>query len=313
MTDGKKPFWLRFVASGDAGTDTHSAYAVYTRKYDVEIDAAKLDDVLGPLTGPQREAFDAAYNAFEHGLAGWRTAFDIECIEAAHRLALALKSEQRRDTVISFLIDHSGSMKGQRLLVAAAMISGLAESLVSLGIKVEILGFTTVSWKGGRARTDWKLWRTRSPGRLCELLHIVYREAASIDPRAPRSLRQMLRPDLPKENIDGEAVEWAALRLAGHSETRKVLLVLSDGAPVDDSTIMANDQRYLPAHLKRVIAGIEAEGAIAIGAVDICSGFAKRSFATVAEVDDLLSLGTVTLGMIERLVVSQPKLPLENA
>ena len=307
MSDGKKPFWFRFVASGERHAAKYPSYAVYTKRYDVQVDAADLDSVLGPLTGQAREGFDAAFNAFEFGLAGWRTAFDIECMETGRWLSQALTRERRRDTVVSFLVDHSGSMKGQRLLMTAAVISGLTESLIGLGIKVEILGFTTASWRGGRAREDWKLWRKRNPGRLCEILHFVYRDAASTEPRAPRSLRQMLRPDLPKENVDGEAVEWAAKRLMGRAEVRKILLVLSDGAPVDDSTILANDDQYLPAHLKHVVASIEADGAIAIGAVDICSGYAKQSFSSVAEVDDLLSLGTVTLGMIKRLVAPQPE------
>jgi cobaltochelatase CobT len=306
MSDGKKPFWFRFVAgSGSAPADAPLPYAVYTTAYDLEIDATDLDSALGPLSGPEKEGFDAAFNAFENGLAGWRMAFDIECVEAGHWLAAAITREQRRDTVVSFLIDHSGSMKGQRLLMTAAAISGLAESLLALGAKVEILGFTTTSWKGGRARDDWKLWPKRNPGRLCELMHIIYRHANTAHPRAPLSLREMLRPDLPKENVDGEAVEWAAARLRSRLETRKVLLVMSDGAPVDDSTILANGEDYLPAHLKRTVASIEAEGDIAIGVVDICSGYAKRSFSHVAEVDDLLSLGTVALGMIKRLLAPQ--------
>jgi cobaltochelatase CobT len=308
MTVDKKPFWQHFFSGGESGTDTSSDYKVYTTKYDIQTDADDLDHVLGPLVGKEKDAFDAAYGAFEQGLAGWRTTFDIACLESAHGLAHALTLEQRHDMVVSLLIDHSGSMKGQRLLMVAAMIASLVQSLIGLRIKVEVLGFTTVSWKGGHARKDWLRWRNPRPGRLCELLHIVYREASSVNPGMPWSLRNMLRPDLPKENIDGEAIEWAARRLRGRPETRKVLLVLTDGAAVDDSTILANGVEYLYDHLKRVVAGIEAEGTIAIGAIDICSNYAKKTYSCVAEVDDLMSLGTVTLAMVARLVAPQPRL-----
>ncbi|HJW40865.1 MAG TPA: hypothetical protein VJ476_06520 [Rhizomicrobium sp.] len=298
------PSWLRLVS--DTGNPSLPNYKAYTTAYDREVPASELDSVLGRLSAPAKEGFEAAVAAIEHGLAGWRTAFDISCMEAAARIAERLSRERRADTVVSFLIDHSGSMKGQRLLMAYATISALVDCLCGLGFKVDVLGFTTVSWRGGRARRDWQLWRRRKPGRLCELLHIVYRDASDEKPGMSWSARQMLRPDLPKENVDGEAIEWAVRRLRDRSEKNKVLVVLSDGAPVDDSTIMANDLEYLPGHLKSVVAQIEADGEVSIGAVDICSGHGKRYYATATEIDSLLDLGAATLKLVERLVAPAP-------
>jgi cobaltochelatase CobT len=306
----KPSFWTRFIADALKGASRpDGGYAVYTKDYDLEVEATELDHVLGPLTGEEKSAFEAACHEFDQGMSGWRVRFDITCMEAAERIAARMPRERRRETVVTLLIDHSGSMKGQRLLAAAATASAIVDCLCGLDIKVEVLGFTTVSWRGGRAREDWKRRKLDKPGRLCELLHIIYRSADDPHPGIGRGVRQMLRPDLPKENIDGEAIEWALGRLRDRVEPNKVLIVLSDGAPVDDATLHANGPDYLFDHLKAVVSRIEAEGDIAIGAVDICSGHARRVYADVAEAETPLGVGTATLAMIERFVTPRPDPP----
>ena len=281
------------------------SYAVYTRRHDRVVNAGQLDSVLGPLSSDARVAFEAACAAYQSGLMGWRASLDIAAIAVGARIGAPLTREQRHDITVTFLVDNSGSMRGQRMLLAAATMTSLTDMLVSLGISVEVLGFTTVSWKGGKARNTWGWWRRPKPGRLCEVLHIIYRDASEQSLGIPWSIRNMLRPDLPKENVDGEAVEWAAERLLKRREGRKVLLVLSDGAPVDDSTILANSLDFLPNHLKAVIREIEQTGLFAIGAVDICSGHVKDFYGTFEEVDVASDLGTKTLTLLERLIAAR--------
>lgn len=280
------------------------SYAVYTRRYDRVVKAGELDSALGPLSLGARAAFEGACTAYQSGLMGWQASLDVAAIATGARIGTALSQEQRHDTAVTFLVDNSGSMRGQRMMLAAATMTSMTDMLVSLGASVEILGFTTVSWKGGRARRTWRWRRQSQPGRLCEVLHVIYRDASEQSPGGPWSIRNMLRPDLPKENVDGEAVEWAAQRLLTRPEARKILVVLSDGAPVDDSTILANSLDFLPDHLKSVVKGIETDGGMAIGAVDICSGHAKNYYTAVEEVDVASDLGVKTLALLERLFVT---------
>jgi cobaltochelatase CobT len=283
------------------------SYAVYTRRHDRVVGAGELDSILGPLSSDARAAFEAACAAYESGLSGWQASLDVAAIETGARIAAALTAAERRDTAVAFLVDNSGSMRGQRMALATTTVASLTDMLVSLGISVEVLGFTTVSWKGGKPRRTWRWLRRPRPGRLCEVLHIIYRDGRDQSSRVPWSIRNMLRPDLPKENVDGEAVEWAAQRLTDRRETRKILLVLSDGAPVDDSTILANSLDFLPDHLKSVVRGIEQEGRIEIGAVDICSGHAKNFYDVFEEVDAASDLGVKTLALLERLIARNDK------
>ena len=195
-----------------------------------------------------------------------------------------------KDTVVCLLIDNSGSMRGRPITVAALSADILARTLERCGVKVEILGFTTRSWKGGKARDEWiKNGRPPNPGRLNEIRHIVYKSANEPWRRSRLNLGLMLREGILKENIDGEAIEWAHSRLSQRSEQRKILMVISDGAPVDDSTLSTNAGSYLDKHLRNTINKIEEETKtelLAIGIGHDVTRYYKQAL-TIVEVDQL--------------------------
>ncbi|NQV47840.1 MAG: cobaltochelatase subunit CobT [Rhodospirillaceae bacterium] len=175
-----------------------------------------------------------------------------------------------RDTVVSLLIDNSGSMRGRPITVAAMSADILARTLERCGVKVEVLGFTTRAWKGGQAREKWADdGKPADPGRLNDLRHIIYKAADMPWRRARRNLGLMLREGLLKENIDGEALLWAHSRLLGRPEQRRILMVISDGAPVDDATLSANPGNYLEKHLRDVIHWIETRSDVELTAIGI--------------------------------------------
>ncbi|MDP3492513.1 MAG: cobaltochelatase subunit CobT [Hyphomonadaceae bacterium] len=186
-------------------------------------------------------------------------------------LSFKMEDESKfRDTVVTLLLDNSGSMRGRPIMVAALCADILARTLERCGVKVEILGFTTQAWKGGLSREDWiKAGKPATPGRLNDLRHIIYKAADAPWRRVRRNLGLMMREGLLKENIDGEALLWAHDRLMGRAEQRKILMVISDGAPVDDSTLSVNVGNPLEKHLREVIAHIEGPASpvelIAIG------------------------------------------------
>lgn len=186
---------------------------------------------------------------------------------------LSFKREKQtdfRDTVVTLLLDNSGSMRGRPITVAAMSADILARTLERCGVKVEILGFTTRTWKGGRSREHWLAHgKPQGPGRLNDLRHIVYKPADAPWRRARRSLGLMLREGLLKENIDGEALLWAHARLVARTEQRRILMVISDGAPVDDSTLSVNPGNYLERHLREAIGWIETHSPIELIAVGI--------------------------------------------
>ena len=175
-----------------------------------------------------------------------------------------------RDTVVTLLLDNSGSMRGRPITVAAACADILARTLERCGVKVEILGFTTKAWKGGQAREAWlSAGKPGSPGRLNDLRHIIYKAADAPWRRARRNLGLMMREGLLKENIDGEALDWAHNRLLARSESRRILMMISDGAPVDDSTLSVNPGNYLERHLRWVIQQIEDKSPVELIAIGI--------------------------------------------
>ena len=175
-----------------------------------------------------------------------------------------------RDTIVSLLIDNSGSMRGRPITVAAMSADILARTLERCGVKAEILGFTTRTWKGGKAREKWiEDGKPPDPGRLNDLRHIVYKDADMPWRRARRNLGLMLREGLLKENIDGEALMWAHNRLLSRPEQRRILLIISDGAPVDDSTLSTNPGNYLEKHLRDVIYWIETRSNVELTAIGI--------------------------------------------
>jgi cobaltochelatase CobT len=175
-----------------------------------------------------------------------------------------------RDTVVTLLIDNSGSMRGRPISIAAISADIMARTLERCGVKTEILGFTTRAWKGGQAREAWlAAGRPAGPGRLNDLRHILYKKADEPWRRARKSLGLMMREGLLKENIDGEALLWAHNRLIGRPEERKILMVISDGAPVDDSTLSVNHGAYLERHLRQVIGWIEGKSPVELCAIGI--------------------------------------------
>ncbi len=276
-------------------SDADPHYKVFTGEFDEEIKAedlaepvelerlrAYLDQQLEPLKG----AVSRLANKLQRRLQAqqnrsWEFDLDEGILDAA-RLArivanptvpLAYKQEKDtefRDTVVTLLLDNSGSMRGRPISIAAICADVLARTLERCNVKVEILGFTTRAWKGGQAREKWlQEGRPQLPGRLNDLRHIIYKSADAPWRRARPNLGLMMKEGLLKENIDGEALEWAYRRLVNRREARRVLMVISDGAPVDDSTLSVNPANFLEKHLRDVIAMIERKKQIELLAIGI--------------------------------------------
>jgi len=208
-------------------------------------------------------------------------------------IALSYKRERDadfRDTVVTLLIDNSGSMRGRPITVAAMCADILARTLERCAVKTEILGFTTRAWKGGQSRERWvQEGKPRNPGRLNDLRHIVYKAADAPWRRSRRAIGLMLREGLLKENIDGEALNWAYRRLLTRSEHRRILMVISDGAPVDDSTLSVNPGNYLERHLREVIKEIEGRNAVELIAIGIGHDVTRyyRRAVTIVDAEEL--------------------------
>ena len=195
-----------------------------------------------------------------------------------------------RDTVVTLLLDNSGSMRGRPITVAATCADILARTLERCGVKVEILGFTTRAWKGGQSRESWlQAGKPGNPGRLNDLRHIIYKSADAPWRRARRNLGLMMREGLLKENIDGEAVDWAHKRLLARTEQRRILMVISDGAPVDDSTLSVNPGNYLEKHLRWVIDEIENRSPVELIAIGIGHDVTRyyRRAVTIVDAEEL--------------------------
>jgi cobaltochelatase CobT len=196
-----------------------------------------------------------------------------------------------RDTVVTLLLDNSGSMRGRPIMVAACCADILARTLERCGVKVEILGFTTRQWKGGQTREQWLgAGKPGSPGRLNDLRHIVYKAADAPWRRARRNLGLMMREGLLKENIDGEALAWAHSRLIARPEQRRILMMISDGAPVDDSTLSVNSGSYLERHLRQVILEIETRSPVELIAIGIGHDV-TRYYSRAVTITDAEELG----------------------
>lgn len=296
------------------------AYTVYTDAFDEIIDAADLcePEELTRLRGHldqqlagHQGVITRLANRLQRKLLAkqtrsWEFDLDEGLLDTA-RLArvvtnptypLSYKLEQEtefRDTVVTLLLDNSGSMRGRPIGVAAMSADIMARTLERCGVKVEILGFTTKAWKGGRARERWLAsGKPGNPGRLNELRHIIYKAADTPYRRARRSLGLMLREGLLKENIDGEALLWAHNRLIGRPEQRRILMVISDGAPVDDSTLSVNSGNYLDRHLRDVIGWIEGQSPIQLVAIGIGHDVTRyyRRAVTIVDADQLGSTMT---------------------
>ncbi len=295
--------------------DDGTAYRAYTRQYDEEISAEdlcdpdeltrlrqQLDQQLQHLQG----VISKLANRLQRRLLAQQTRsweFDRdEGLLDAGRLsrvvvnplqALAYQREQEmefRDTVVTLLIDNSGSMRGRPITVAAMCGDILARTLERCAVKTEVLGFTTRAWKGGQSREKWvQDGKPRNPGRLNDLRHIIYKSADSPWRRARKNLGLMLREGLLKENIDGEALLFAYRRLLARPEHRRILMVISDGAPVDDSTLSVNAGNYLEKHLRDVIREIEGREAVELIAIGIGHDVTRyyRRAVTIVDAEEL--------------------------
>ncbi|MDD2705261.1 MAG: cobaltochelatase subunit CobT [Acidocella sp.] len=296
-------------------SDDNSSYRAFTRVNDEEIDAEDLCDPeelsrLRQLLDQQLQHLHAVVaklaNRLQRRLLAQQTRaweFDLEegMLDPARLsriivdplLALTYKREldtDFRDTVVTLLIDNSGSMRGRPITVAAMCGDILARTLERCAVKVEVLGFTTRAWKGGHSREQWvAAGKPQHPGRLNDLRHIIYKAADTPWRRARKNLGLMLREGLLKENIDGEALLWAYRRLLSRPEHRRILMVISDGAPVDDSTLSANAGNYLERHLRDVIREIEAREAVELIAIGIGHDVTRyyRRAVTIVDAEEL--------------------------
>ena len=314
MTDGESP-------GGEPGQNPYQmepspdVYRIFTDQYDEVIDAADLCDPeelerlrnmldrhlenLNQMIGKLANRLQRKLMAFQNR--SWE--FDLEegLLDAGklHRVvtqpfsALSYKQEQDtkfRDTIVTLLLDNSGSMRGRPITIAAVTADIMARTLERCGVKVEILGFTTKAWKGGQSREYWQgAGKPAMPGRLNDLRHIIYKSADQPMRRARKSLGLMLREGILKENIDGEALVWAHDRLINRAEDRRIMMVISDGAPVDDSTLSSNSGNYLEKHLRQTIAMIENKSPVQLLAIGIghdVTRYYKRA-VTITDVDQL--------------------------
>ncbi len=296
-------------------SDDHAAYRAFTRSFDEEIDAEDLCDPdelsrLRQQLDQQLQHLHAVVaklaNRLQRRLLAQQTRaweFDLEegMLDSARLsriivdplLALTYKRERDtdfRDTVVTLLIDNSGSMRGRPITVAAMCGDILARTLERCAVKVEVLGFTTRAWKGGQSREQWiAAGKPATPGRLNDLRHIIYKSADAPWRRARKNLGLMLREGLLKENIDGEALLWAYRRLLARPEHRRILMVISDGAPVDDSTLSVNAGNYLERHLRDVIRDIESRNAVELIAIGIGHDVTRyyRRAVTIVDAEEL--------------------------
>jgi cobaltochelatase CobT len=307
-------------------SDADPNYRVFTADFDEEIRAedlaepaelerlrAYLDQQLEPLKG----AVGRLANKLQRRLQAQQNRsweFDREeGILDAGRLARVVaspttplsfkveKDTEFRDTVVTLLLDNSGSMRGRPISIAAICADVLARTLERCQVKVEILGFTTRAWKGGQSREAWlQAGREQQPGRLNDLRHILYKTADTPWRRARENLGLMMKEGLLKENIDGEALEWAHRRMVARPEARKILMVISDGAPVDDSTLSVNPANYLEKHLRDVIAMVERRRAVELIAIGIGHDVTRyyQHAVTITDVDQLAGAMTEQLATL---------------
>ncbi len=312
------------------------AYKVFTTEFDEIVRAedicaadelARLRGILDRQLAPLQRVVARLANRLQRRLMaqqnrGWDFDLDEGILDAA-RLSrvltdplapLSFKMEREtefRDTVVTLLIDNSGSMRGRPISIAAICTDILARTLERCGVKVEILGFTTVNWKGGKARRKWLAeGKMPNPGRLNDLRHIIYKAADEPWRRARRNLGLMMREGLLKENIDGEALIWAHSRLLARPEQRRILMVISDGAPVDDSTLSVNSGTYLERHLRQVIEEIETRSPVELIAIGIGHDVTRyyRRAVTIIDAEELGSAMTEKLAeLFEEQEASAPR------
>ncbi|MEQ1670591.1 MAG: cobaltochelatase subunit CobT [Hyphomicrobium sp.] len=300
-------------------------YKTFTRAYDEEIAAEELStpeelERLRAFLDKELKTLAAVVSRLANKLQrkllaqqnrGWDFDLDEGVLDAARLTriitdpmhALSFKRERDtdfRDTVVTLLLDNSGSMRGRPIMVAACCADILARTLERCGVKVEILGFTTKAWKGGQSREEWlAAGKPSGPGRLNDLRHIIYKTADAPMRRAKNSLALMMREGLLKENIDGEALAWAHSRIVNRPEQRRILMMISDGAPVDDSTLSVNSGSYLEQHLRQVIHEIENKSPVELIAIGIGHDVTRyyRRAVTITDASELA--GAITEKLVE--------------
>jgi cobaltochelatase CobT len=312
-------------------------YRAYTTKFDETVKAEELCDIaeldrlrayLDKQLAHLQSAVGRLANRLQRRLMAQQSRawdFDLEegIIDAA-RLSrvvldpmhpLSFKAERDtdfRDTIVTLLLDNSGSMRGRPITVAATCADILARTLERCGVKVEILGFTTRAWKGGQSREAWlQAGKPPNPGRLNDLRHIIYKAADAPWRRARRNLGLMMREGLLKENIDGEALAWAHARIVARPEQRKILMMISDGAPVDDSTLSVNAGNYLERHLRHVIEEIETRSPVELIAIGIGHDVTRyyRRAVTIVDAEELAGAMTDKLAELfnEQAAAAAPR------
>ncbi len=307
-------------------SDADPHYTVYDSSHDEEIKAedlaepielerlrAYLDQQLDPLKGAvsrlanklQRRLQAQQNRSWEFDLEeGMLDAGRLARVVASPTTPLSFKIEKDtefRDTVVTLLLDNSGSMRGRPISIAAICADVLARTLERCNVKVEILGFTTKAWKGGMAREKWlNAGREQQPGRLNDLRHIIYKGADAPWRRTRANLGLMMKEGLLKENIDGEALEWAHRRMVNRHEARKILMVISDGAPVDDSTLSVNPANFLEKHLRDVIAMVERRRQVELLAIGIGHDVTRyyNRAVTITDVEQLAGAMTEQLASL---------------
>ena len=225
--------------------------------------------------------------------------------------SLSFKKEKDldfKDTIVTLLIDNSGSMRGRPITIAAICADILSRTLERCSVKVEILGFTTKNWKGGKSRETWtKSDKPKNPGRLNDLRHIIYKGADTHWRQSKNNLGLMLKEGLLKENIDGEAISWAFNRIKTRKEERKILMIISDGAPVDDSTLSVNSGDFLEKHLKKMVKFIESKSDVEILAIGIGHDV-SRYYNKAIKITDIHELGDVMISQLSGLFQTKNKL-----
>jgi len=298
-TPGEPP---EYVPPGIPTSDASPNYRIYDADDDEMINAedlcdaeelsrlrAFLDQQVAPLKGAVGRLRSWEFDREE----GMLDAGRLARVVSNPTTSLSFKVEKDtdfRDTVVTLLIDNSGSMRGRPITIASVSADVLARTLERCRVKTEILGFTTKAWKGGTARQKWiEAGRPQNPGRLNNLRHIIYKAADAPWRRARNNLGLMLREGLLKENIDGEALEWAYRRLMFRPEQRRILMVISDGAPVDDSTLGTNPSHYLEKHLRDVIKMVETQRRVELVAIGIGHDVTRyyRRAVTITDADQL--------------------------
>ena len=301
----------------------HNNYKVYTHEFDEVAKAENLESIEEILK--LRTNLDQQLNSFKHVITklanklqrqllakqnrSWE--FDLEeglldsskltrvYIDPLNSLSFKKEKDYEfKDTVVTLLIDNSGSMRGRPITIAALCADILSRTLERCSVKVEILGFTTKNWKGGQSREKWsKHGKQNRPGRLNDLRHIIYKSADTHWRQSKNNLGLMLKEGILKENIDGEAISWSYNRLKKRDEERKILMVISDGAPVDDSTLSVNSGDFLEKHLKNIVKTIENKNDVEILAIGIGHDV-SRYYKKAIKITDVHELGDV---MIEQL------------